>query len=343
MPPRCCKGEAIPLEHVNKLYDSNFKKKWNRKYQEFNTKNRIYCPARRCGEWIKPSQMHVDTSNGPTYGRKYGVCKKCKTRVCCLCNNKWHSSRDCPKDAATREFIKLAKEKGWQKCYNCKATVELKEGCNHMTCACKAEFCMCCGLKWKTCDCQMFSDEAIVADRVAHMGEMLPPNPAAAERAYRQRRHEQELRDEEIARRMQELGLNDGFDEFIVHTNFGNAGANHMHEDFVRRAADALSAVLNPLEDARELYQGRYQADFLAQPQYPMRPRSPAFEHYNNNRAPGRQNERIVPRRSTTNYVAEAEVHRPIPGEARASLLAGMARGQVGQGRVDAWRRHVSP
>jgi hypothetical protein len=29
--------------------------------------------------------------------------------------------------------VEMAKEKGWQRCYSCKAVVELKEGCNHMT------------------------------------------------------------------------------------------------------------------------------------------------------------------------------------------------------------------
>ena len=32
--------------------------------------------------------------------------------------------------------LKWPKEKGWQRCYSCSAMVELKEGCNHMTCRC---------------------------------------------------------------------------------------------------------------------------------------------------------------------------------------------------------------
>jgi len=112
---------------VDKLFDVNFKKTWNRKFQEYSTKNRIYCPARRCGEWIKPGNIHKED------GRKYGKCSRCKTKVCCICNGKWHGNKDCPKDEETNRLLETAKQAGWQRCYNCRAMVELKEGCNHMT------------------------------------------------------------------------------------------------------------------------------------------------------------------------------------------------------------------
>lgn len=127
MPPKCCTAEHIPLKHVDKLFDVNFKKTWNRKFQEFSTKNRIYCPARRCGEWIKPADIHKEN------GIKYGKCSRCKTKVCCLCNGKWHGKKDCPKDEETNQLLETAKQSGWQRCYNCRTMVELKEGCNHMT------------------------------------------------------------------------------------------------------------------------------------------------------------------------------------------------------------------
>ena len=69
----------------------------------------------------------------PTYGRKYARCSSCNTKVCVLCNSKFHTKRECPKDEETNRLVEMAKEKGWQRCYSCKAVVELKEGCNHMT------------------------------------------------------------------------------------------------------------------------------------------------------------------------------------------------------------------
>lgn len=156
MPPRCCESRPIALSHVEKLFDQEFKKKWNRKYEEYTTKNRLYCPAQKCGEWIKPKRIGVQG------GRKVGFCKRCGTRVCCTCGKKMHASRECFKDSATKfamkEFVEMARQNGWRRCYRCSAMVELKEGCNHMTCRCAAEFCMVCGSKWKSCDCVWFND-----------------------------------------------------------------------------------------------------------------------------------------------------------------------------------------
>lgn len=129
MPPTCCTSNYIPLRHVDKLFDLSFKKLWNRKFAEFSTRNRIYCPSRRCGEWIKPENIIRDRESG----RKMARCEYCKTRVCVSCNGKWHYSKSCPRDEETARFLEQAKEQGWQRCYRCKSMVELKEGCNHMT------------------------------------------------------------------------------------------------------------------------------------------------------------------------------------------------------------------
>lgn len=128
MPPKCCTADCIPLKHVDKLFDIPFKKLWNRKFQEYTTKNRIYCPSRRCGEWIKPANYHDDGKGG-----KYGKCGRCKTKVCILCSGKWHGKKECPRDEETNRLLEAAKEAGWQRCYSCRTMVELKEGCNHMT------------------------------------------------------------------------------------------------------------------------------------------------------------------------------------------------------------------
>ena len=127
MPPKCCTADHIPLKHVDRLFSDKFKMTWNRKYQEYTTKNRIYCPARGCGEWIKPGNIYTEG------GRKCGKCQRCRTKVCCVCNGKWHVKRDCPRDEETNRLVETAKAEGWQRCFNCRAMVELKEGCNHMT------------------------------------------------------------------------------------------------------------------------------------------------------------------------------------------------------------------
>ncbi|KAL7789032.1 hypothetical protein V8C37DRAFT_219868 [Trichoderma ceciliae] len=128
MPPRCCTKSHIPLKHVDKLFDDAFKRTWNRKFAEYSTGNRVYCPSKRCGEWIKPTSFYRGED-----GRRVARCGRCKTKVCPRCSSKWHSSTECPRDEETNKFLDQAKEEGWKRCYKCKAMVELKEGCNHMT------------------------------------------------------------------------------------------------------------------------------------------------------------------------------------------------------------------
>ncbi|KAI0416890.1 hypothetical protein F5X98DRAFT_170293 [Xylaria grammica] len=152
MPPTCCTDDIIPLKHVNDLFNDEFKRIWNEKFAKFLARDRNYCPRAKCREWIRPAD-HRHHSNG----RTSATCRRCKTEICGDCYNKWHKSRQCPTDADTAQFLKVAKEAGWKRCFNCQAMVELKEGCNHMTCRCGAQFCMLCGSKWKACECPSFN------------------------------------------------------------------------------------------------------------------------------------------------------------------------------------------
>jgi len=129
MPPLCYSSDHIPLKYVESLFDDKFKRLWNKKYQEHITVKRLYCPTRGCGKWFKPSKIRMDL----IYGRRYARCSRCSNKVCVECKGRFHTRRECPRDEDTNCLVQLAKEKGWQRCYNCKAVVESKEGCNPMT------------------------------------------------------------------------------------------------------------------------------------------------------------------------------------------------------------------
>ncbi|KAL8793391.1 MAG: hypothetical protein Q9195_003977 [Heterodermia aff. obscurata] len=303
MPPKCCTADHIPLKHVEHLFDLKFKKTWNRKYQEYTTKNRIYCPSRGCGEWIKPAHIHIDTSGGASGGRKYGNCKRCRTKVCCTCNGRWHAGRECPKDEATARFAEIAKQEGWQRCFNCSATVELKEGCNHMTCRCNAEFCMICGAKWKTCDCPWFNYETVENDRLNHArfaedppvlrGILRHPqrNPALRYQEEMELRRDQERADEALARRILVLDLDEepampptpplpptrvpthprhgvpvDINAYLVHP------PPHLAPEFLRRAQDILAQAWTPQQEWR--------ANTLLRPQAPQHPQPPQAQNH---------------------------------------------------------------
>jgi hypothetical protein len=75
MPPRCCTDQHIDLKHVDRLLNVEFKKKWNRKFREFKTKDPLYCDNSACREWISPN--HIKTEKGLKVGR----CRFCETKA----------------------------------------------------------------------------------------------------------------------------------------------------------------------------------------------------------------------------------------------------------------------
>lgn len=48
----------------------------------------------------------------------------------------------------------LVKGAKYKQCPNCRFWVEKNEGCDHMTCRCKYEFCYVCGGKYGQCACR---------------------------------------------------------------------------------------------------------------------------------------------------------------------------------------------
>ena len=233
---------------------------------------------------------------------------------------------------------------------------------------------MMCGLQWKTCDCPWFNYEAVEADRLDHMNvpqvpgqfPVANPNPARGYQEEIDRRREQERRDEELARRLQGIGLG-GNDNNHNNNNNNEAIPNplphHLNREFIHRAQDILLGNYNAAQTEAAEQLLHEAANFHRAQPIPFRrpminnnpPRLPpgllrahttASRNYNN-RPAVRASERVVPRRTNTDYEAEAAVHRPRnpavvePVAPRTSQLAGITRGRTAEGRVDEWRRHV--
>ncbi|KAJ4011627.1 hypothetical protein NW752_008634 [Fusarium irregulare] len=160
MPPTCCTEEPIGLEHVDKLFDPVFKKIWNKKFVEYSLKNRLYCPSRRCGEWIRPGEIYHDRESG----RKTARCDQCNTKVCVSCNGRWHFQPKCPRDEETARFLAKLRTEEQKRCIRCDATAQLRDGDNHALCRCGTEFCVVCGEKPKRCDCPWFDADIPESD-----------------------------------------------------------------------------------------------------------------------------------------------------------------------------------
>ena len=236
-----------------------------------------------------------------------------------------------------------------------------------MTCRCRAEFCMVCGLKWKTCDCPWFNYQAVENDRLNHMNVPQVRREAVrgvdgGPRAYHEelaRRREQERRDEALARRMQSLDLEGGERGGVFAV--GNAAGHLLNERFVRRAADILVDGVNqylvehgpgrPAELNINLPTRARQAA-AADLATPARPQITRRTTGAGRRSVRVSAERVVPRRTATDYASEAARHRPQaaqPVEARLnganatrrhSAMAGLTRNTT-EGRVGEWVRHV--
>ncbi|OMO65973.1 Zinc finger, C6HC-type [Corchorus olitorius] len=108
----------------------------------------IYCPFKDCSAPFSNESQEII---------KESECLSCNRLFCAQCHVPWHVGIDCEEfqkldeDERGREDImlrNLAKENKWIKCPSCHMMVEKTEGCIHMTCRCKFEFCYRCGAEW---------------------------------------------------------------------------------------------------------------------------------------------------------------------------------------------------
>ncbi|ESZ93311.1 hypothetical protein SBOR_6292 [Sclerotinia borealis F-4128] len=130
-PPHCC-SKPITIASVHLFLTSDIVYAFEQKRIEFETLNRIYCCSKRCSAFIYPSRI---INSVTTYG-------KCGTRTHTLCKMEAHLG-DCSNDTVLQGVLDIAREKGW--------------------CKCGAAFCYTCGQKWKTCRCERWQEDNLVA------------------------------------------------------------------------------------------------------------------------------------------------------------------------------------
>ena len=188
-PPRCCHKE-FPWIMARGLLSQRCRTKFGQKRVELETKDRTYCYLPTCSAFIKPSTYGDGDTNSDAApcpnSKKHDdsliwTCVKCKTR--------WHGG-DCPRDETMDTLLSTAGRNQWQKCFGCRRVVELRSGCNHITCVCKSEFCYVCGLKWKNCDCSQW-EEDLLLERAAAIVD----NGQAPRAGYQMRGRQQQIAD----------------------------------------------------------------------------------------------------------------------------------------------------
>jgi hypothetical protein len=144
MPPRCC-TQPIPSAIIKLVLPREKQHLFLKAVVQFSTpwETRIFCPNTNCGEFIPPADK-----SDPKQPFE-AICKHCRTRVCVMCKRSAHQAgQDCPEDHESDAVLKMGERSGWRRCYKCRSLVELAQGCTHITCRCKAQFCYICGAVW---------------------------------------------------------------------------------------------------------------------------------------------------------------------------------------------------
>ncbi|KAF2847617.1 hypothetical protein T440DRAFT_456062 [Plenodomus tracheiphilus IPT5] len=150
-PPRCC-SKIIPLFGCMPFLPATLVARFVSRREELETPNRTYCSDAKCSKWIRSADIKVDVAK----------CAHCAQETCALCKGKAHTGSLCPEDQNVKELLNVARQKRWQTCPNCKEMVELEQGCYHITCRCRHEFCYLCKAQWRTCNCPVWDERNIV-------------------------------------------------------------------------------------------------------------------------------------------------------------------------------------
>ncbi|KAG5963184.1 hypothetical protein E4U58_003639 [Claviceps cyperi] len=120
-PPRCCK-EPILLDLSKPFLSATLLGAYEAKKLEYGTLDKTYCHVRTCSTFIPPAFVKDDVA----------TCIKCQSKTCTMCKGETHTD-DCPADTLTADFLQIATENGWQRCYSCRRMVDLNTGCNHIS------------------------------------------------------------------------------------------------------------------------------------------------------------------------------------------------------------------
>ncbi|KAK8008489.1 hypothetical protein PG991_011040 [Apiospora marii] len=92
----------------------------------------------------------------------------------------------------------MGEKSGWRRCYKCRNLVELNQGCTHITCRCKAQFCYICGAVW---------DPVVGCPNFCNGDEELERRQQEEEARVAALEAEQALKEEEAAKELVEREL----------------------------------------------------------------------------------------------------------------------------------------
>lgn len=152
--PLRCEGRPLPLTSIRSLLDSKMQRTFDAKAAEFGTPamRRLYCPNATCSHFLGTTDD----------AGKEVLCPRCGDPACASCKQRAHPGAACAENRAAAAVRDLATAQGWQTCPECRNIVELSQGCFHMTCRCRAQFCYLCAVPWKGCQCRQWDENRLL-------------------------------------------------------------------------------------------------------------------------------------------------------------------------------------
>ncbi|KAL1741132.1 hypothetical protein HDZ31DRAFT_46095, partial [Schizophyllum fasciatum] len=198
--PLRCDNRPLPLPAIRALLDSTARPTFDARSAELGTPapRRLYCPNAACSHFLGAAADETVDGAAWTGTPSSVTCPRCGTRACPRCKQRAHPGVACaPEDAAAAAVRALARAAGWQTCPGCRAVVELSQGCFHMTCRCRAQFCYLCAAPWKDCACAQWEEARLL--ETARVREGNQAGAAAVRRAA------PEVFRERVARRVERL------------------------------------------------------------------------------------------------------------------------------------------
>ncbi|XAR56150.1 Ubiquitin--protein ligase [Bertholletia excelsa] len=135
--------------------------------------DKIYCPYPNCSVLLDPQEcISARASSSSQSDSSCVECPVCQRSICVDCGVPWHSLLSCEeyqnlpieeRDASDITLHRLAENKRWKRCQQCRRMIELAHGCYHMTCWCRHEFCYSCGADFRngqqTCQCVFWEED----------------------------------------------------------------------------------------------------------------------------------------------------------------------------------------
>jgi len=186
-PLKCCK-QLVREEIISRVMTEDEFAQAQQISEEAQCTNKMYCPNTCCSRFINIDKAEEFLDSELLYS-----CPSidCNTRVCVVCKSCAHGGTSCEDNqrrCAVDEGAEALSAMGFQRCNKCKMFVELREGCNHITCHCRHEFCFQCGADWKPsrqCTCELFDQELAIRNAEARV----PVNVVGAQRMVQARRN----------------------------------------------------------------------------------------------------------------------------------------------------------